>query len=181
MARAFVALGSNIDPATNVREAIRYLSAREKVIAMSTVYLSEPEGRSDQARFYNCVVSLETQTPPQLLKETLRAIEDRLGRIRTSDKFAPRTADLDLILYDDLVMRTPEMVVPDPEIAVRPFLAVPLHELAPDLILPETKEPISTIAARLPRNTIQPLEEYTANLRDSLASQAYVTREAGMP
>jgi len=169
MARAFVAIGSNIDPAANVRKAIRELSLQEGVIAISTVYLSEPEGGLTQPSFYNCVVALETETPPQQLKRVLRDIEARLGRVRTSDKFAARSADLDLILYDGVVLDTPDLLLPDPEIAARPFLAIPLSELAPDLALPGTGARISELAARLPKDTIRPLGAYTARLRRTLS------------
>ncbi len=139
MVRAFVAIGSNIDPEENVKKAIRLLTIKTQVIGISTVYLTEPEGRPGQPPFYNLVVEVETQMPPVEFKyRILRTIENDLGRIRTEDKFAPRTIDLDLILYDDLALQTEDLTLPDPEIRSRPFLAFPLGELSTDLTLPGT-------------------------------------------
>lgn len=166
MARAFVAVGSNINPAVNVRAAIRALALQVQVIAISTIYRTEPEGRPEQSPFYNCVVEIKTDRSPQTLKfQLLRGIEAGLGRRRTSDKDAPRTLDLDLILYDDLVLNTNGLVLPDPDIARRPFLAVPLSELAPDLVLAGTLTPIAELVASLPRVKLRPLRAYTARLR----------------
>ena len=104
MARAFVAIGSNIDAAANVRAAVRALALRMPVVAISTVYRTEPEERPEQPPFYNCVVEINAEIAPLELKfQVLRPIEEALERRRTSDKYAPRTIDLDLILYDDLV------------------------------------------------------------------------------
>ena len=137
MARAFVSVGSNIDPADNVKKAVRLLGAQTRILATSTVYLTEPLGRSGQPPYYNCVLEIETGTPPLDLKLTvLRRIEDSLGRLRGSDKFAPRTIDLDLILYDDITIAGEVLTIPDPDILQRSFLAIALYELAPDLVLP---------------------------------------------
>lgn len=85
MARAFVAFGSNINPAVNVSAALHALALRVCVIDVSTVYCTEPHGRSEQPPFYNCVVEIQTEMPAQELKSrVLRRIEDDLGRQRTS-------------------------------------------------------------------------------------------------
>jgi len=169
MARAFVAVGSNIKPAANVRAALRAIALHAPIIAISTVYRTEPEGRPGQPSFYNCVVEIRTKMRPQELKSrVLRRIEADLGRRRTADKFAPRTIDLDLILYDDLVLDTGELVLPDPLIARRPFLAVPLSELAPDLKLPGTASTMAKLAAKLPLDKMRPLAAYTRRLRSEV-------------
>ena len=166
LARAFVAVGSNIDPAVNVRAAIRALALQVQVTGVSTIYRTEPERRPDQAPFYNGVVEIQTRLSPRSLKfQVLRGIEAALGRQRTSDKDAPRTIDLDLIVYDDLVLNTGGLVLPDPDIARRPFLAVPLRELAPDLAPAETVRPAGAWSARLPGVRLRPLRAYTARLR----------------
>ena len=174
MVRAFVAVGSNINPAVNVRAAIRALASEAQVTAISTVYLSEPESRPDQSPFYNGVVEIKTGLSPQALKfQVLRGIEARLGRQRTPDKEAARTIDLDLILYDDLVLKTSGLVLPDPDIARRPFLAVPLSELAPDLVLAGTQASVAELVTGLPPVRLRPLRAYTARLRrDLLARRA---------
>lgn len=166
MARAFVAVGSNINPARNVRAAIRALAVRLRVVAISTVYRTEPEGRPGQPPFYNCVIEINTGLSPQRLKfQILRGIEAARGRQRTADKDAPRIIDLDLLLYDDLVLNTGGLVLPDPDIARRPFLAVPLSELSPGLVLPGTLAPVAELAARLPSSGMRPRKAFTARLR----------------
>jgi 2-amino-4-hydroxy-6-hydroxymethyldihydropteridine diphosphokinase len=166
MARAFVAVGSNIDPAGNVRNAVRLLARHTRIVAVSTVYLTEPEARPDQPPFYNCVVAIDTDLDPITLKyEVLRCIESDLGRKRTSDKHAPRTIDLDLILYDDLVLQAGDLVIPDPELAKRAFLTLPLNELAPDLMIPGTSSKVSELAMGRFSDGMLPLEDYTARLK----------------
>ncbi len=166
MPRAFVALGSNIDPEENIRAAVIALARHVRIAAISTVYLTGPEGRPGQPPFYNAVVEIETDRSPEELKfQVLRRIEADLGRERTADTYAPRTIDLDLVLHGDLVPHADGLELPDPRIADRPFLAIPLSELAPDLELPGTGLRMEDLAARLPRDGMQPLPEYTARLR----------------
>ncbi|MHB8846383.1 MAG: 2-amino-4-hydroxy-6-hydroxymethyldihydropteridine diphosphokinase [Nitrospirota bacterium] len=169
MARAFISIGSNIDPEINVREALLRIQASERVTAISTVYQTEPVGPPGQAPFYNCIVELETELTPRDLKfRLLRRIESELGRTRSSDKFAPRTIDLDLILYDELVLTAGDLTLPDPDILVRPFLAIPLHELAPGLVLPGSGVRISEKIPALPQTGMKPLVIYTERIRKDL-------------
>jgi 2-amino-4-hydroxy-6-hydroxymethyldihydropteridine diphosphokinase len=169
MARAFISIGSNIDPENNVRNAILLLGSDVQVSAVSTVYRTEPIGPPGQQPFYNCVVETETDLAPRDLKfRLLRRIESELGRTRGSDKFAARTIDLDLILYDDLVMTTEDLTLPDPDIPRRPFLAVPLQELAPGLVLPKSGMHISEVVSAQPRMDMTRLENYTERVRKEL-------------
>ena len=166
MARAFVSVGSNIDPETNVRGALLRLGEESEIRSISTVYLTEPLGPQGQPPFYNCVVELETGLLPLELKQAvLRKIEAVLGRTRGKDKFAPRTIDLDLILYNDLVTATPELVLPDPELTKRPFLAHALLELAPALVLPGSGVKLGEAAARMSKQGMKPLIDFTNKLR----------------
>jgi dihydroneopterin aldolase/2-amino-4-hydroxy-6-hydroxymethyldihydropteridine diphosphokinase len=165
MARAFIGVGSNIEPEANLRRALHRLERVGRVTAISTVYRTEPVGRTSQPQFYNAVIEIATEVPPVALKRELRRIEEDLGRRRTADKYAPRTIDLDLILYDDLVVTADGLTLPDPQIRERPFLAIPLCEVAPDLVLPDSGEPIRQVAAALAQHTMEPLAEYTALLR----------------
>lgn len=169
MARAFVSVGSNIDPETNVRTALLRLSKETDLRAISTIYLTEPLGRQGQPPFYNCVIEIETSLPPAELKfGVLRNIEAGLGRRRSDDKFAPRAIDLDLILYNGLVMTTPELTLPDPEILERPFLAITLSEIASGLVLPGSQSGIGEVAAKLSRTGMQPLRTYTDRIRKEI-------------
>ena len=175
MTRAFIAIGSNIDPAANVRLAIQSLAQQTDLIGVSTVYRTDALDRPDapepreQPPYYNCVVEIETGVPPLDLKQgLLRPIEDSLGRIRGDDKFAPRTIDLDLIVYGDMVVDDGGVTLPDPEIAERPFLAIPLFELAPGLVLAGSNRPIADIVLGMAQGGMQPLQEYTQRLREEL-------------
>ncbi len=167
MARAFVSVGSNIEPEKNVRSALQRLGEQVTIRAVSTVYLTEPIGPAGQPPYYNCVADLKTDlTPLDLKRQVLRGIEATLGRIRTGDKYAPRTIDLDLILYDEVVMTTDELVLPDPDIFRRPFLAAAVQELAPDLVLPGSEKRISDVAPST--RAMKPLEQFTKELRKEI-------------
>jgi len=169
MARVFVGVGSNIDPAGHVEQAVRLLGTAAHIRAISTVYLTEAVGSSGQPPYYNCVVELDTETPPvELKQQVLRRIEKELGRVRSSDAYAARTIDLDLLLYDQVVMTTVDLTLPDPDIVQRPFLAIPLLELDPGLKLPGSGLLISEIASALPRDAMQPLHDYTEQLRKGM-------------
>lgn len=169
MTRAFIAVGSNIAPARNVREALRRLALDEAVAGISTVYRTPAKGRPEQPKYYNCVVEIETATPPRELKfRVLRRIEKELGRERSADKGAARTIDLDLIWYGEVVMKAADLVLPDPQIVARPFLAVPLCQLAPGLVIPGSSLRVCDATAGLPRDGMEPLETYGNSLRKLL-------------
>jgi dihydroneopterin aldolase/2-amino-4-hydroxy-6-hydroxymethyldihydropteridine diphosphokinase len=183
MARAYIAVGSNIQPEENVRKAVKLLSQRVKLTAISTVYETAPEGLPagrqtggrNQPPYYNCVLAIETDLPPvELKRSVLRRIEDELGRQRGQDRFASRTIDLDLILYDNLTLSVGAqhavlLHLPDPEIRERPYLALPLFELDPGLTLPDTGESIGQIAGRLGSVGLTPLPDYTLALQTEIA------------
>ncbi len=164
MARAFVAVGSNLQPEENVRAGLRRLGEVAQVRGVSTFYRTPPWNRPEQGDFLNGVVELETGLPPEKLRMRLREVEAAQGRVRTADKYAARTLDLDLIVYAGA--EDPDL--PDAEIAKRPFLAVPLAELRPELRLPGAAGSVTEIAARLNRTGLTPLPEYTARLREDL-------------
>ncbi len=169
MTSAFIAVGSNINPAFNVCEALRHLGQLETVVSISTVYRTPAQGRPEQAPYDNCVVKIETNKRPRVLKyRILRGIEDELGRTRGKDKFAARTIDLDLIWYDQVIMEMAGLVLPDPDITERPFLAIPLCQLAPELAFPDSGLRVCDVAKRLSAKDMQPLKAYSAMLRKEL-------------
>lgn len=169
MMRSFVSVGSNIDPGENIKKALSKLSARVAVKGISTVYSTEPIGPPGQGEFYNCVVEIDSPMPPEDLKyRVLRPIEHELGRERNGDRYAARTIDLDLILCGERVVDSGSMRLPDPQILVRPFIAIPLRELSPGLVLPGMKESIDDVAGRLSAAGMKPLESYTARLRSEI-------------
>ena len=143
MTRVFIALGSNIQPEANLPEAVRRLAAHCRVLAVSPVYETAPVGKLDQPNFLNAAVLIESDLSAEALKtQVLQAIERDLGRVRTADKNAPRTIDLDIALYGDAVLDLGSRHIPDPDILRYPHIAVPLAALAPDLRHPETGQPL---------------------------------------
>jgi 2-amino-4-hydroxy-6-hydroxymethyldihydropteridine diphosphokinase len=169
MNRVFVSLGSNIDPASNIEKAVFLLDTALRVTAISTIYITEPAGRPEQPSFYNCIVEIGTDADPLFLKEeVLRRIEAKLGRVRKENKFAPRTIDLDLVLYDDLIMESGELKLPDPDIMLQPYLAIPLRELAADVVVPGTNATIDRIASAMNTDTMKPLSSFTDHIRKDI-------------
>jgi 2-amino-4-hydroxy-6-hydroxymethyldihydropteridine diphosphokinase len=167
MAQAFIGVGSNIEPEKNIREALRRLGQYVHLTAISTFYLEPAIDGPDEPAFYNGVVTIETDLRPVKLKqEVLRRIESTLGRQRNANKNAPRTIDLDLLLYDDLVES--DLSLPHPDILKRAFVAIPLSELAPDLVLPGAGLPVRQIAERLDAHDMEPLRELTRLLQNEL-------------
>jgi 2-amino-4-hydroxy-6-hydroxymethyldihydropteridine diphosphokinase len=139
MARAFVGFGANLgDRETTIRAALEALAARPgiEIVAVSALRETEPVGYADQPRFLNGAVVLETTLGPRELLETLLAVERSLGRTREGPRFGPRTIDLDLLVYDDVVLDEPGLTLPHPRLHERRFALEPLAEVAPGLEVP---------------------------------------------
>jgi len=137
MPLVYLGLGTNLgDRALNLEVAIRALGRLGEVKRRSSVYETSPWGLLDQPDFLNQVVELETDLPPLDLLLALKQIEQELGR-RPSVRFGPRLIDLDILLYDDLVVNLEELVIPHPHLAERAFVLVPLAELKPELSHPQ--------------------------------------------
>lgn len=173
MDRVFIGVGSNIQPEENVVKAVAMLAADCRLLKISTFYLTEPTGRQDQPPFFNGVLEVETKRPPLELKfSVLRSIENKLGRNRTEDKYAPRTIDLDILLYGEEVLDEGDLILPDPEITSRPFLAVPLGELAPEVTLPGSGKALKEIADSMDTRSMEPLTEFTRSLKRRYGNQS---------
>ncbi len=135
---AYIAVGSNIRPEKNVPIAVELLGERVEVVGVSTFYRTKALHRPEQADYRNGVVAFRTSmTARELRDDVLRPIEVALDRKRSVDKYAPRTMDLDLVLFGDEVVRETDLNLPDDDLRARPFVAVPLLELAPELVLPD--------------------------------------------
>lgn len=150
-AEVYVGLGSNLgDRVARLREALRALGALPKteLVAVSPLYETSPVGGPPQGAFLNAVAQLLTELPPRRLLQELLALEVRAGRVRGAERNAPRPLDLDLLLYGDLRLEEPGLVVPHPRLAERAFVLEPLCELAPELVHPSLGEPIAGLAAR---------------------------------
>ena len=136
--RAYVGIGSNLDdPLTHVLQAFRDLDAipQSRGVARSPLYRSKPLGPHDQPDYINAVAALETALTAADLLRALQAIEAAHGRIR-QQHWGPRTLDLDLLLYDDLVRQDPALTLPHPRLHERAFVLRPLYAIAPDLVIP---------------------------------------------
>ncbi len=134
----FIALGANLgDPVTTVNAAILALRQlpRTRFVAASSLYRTAPVGLRHQPDFINAVVALDAVSPAPTLLDDLFDIEARFGRSR-SVKNAPRTLDLDLLLYGDEISDDPRLTLPHPRLHERAFVLAPLAEIAPDLFIP---------------------------------------------
>ena len=139
MARAFVGVGANLgDRERTIRRALELLDDRAdvEVVAVSALRETEPVGYVDQPRFLNGAAELRTGLEPRALLEVLLGVELELGRTRDGPRFGPRTIDLDLLVYDDVVLDEPGLTLPHPRVHERRFALEPLAELAPDLVIP---------------------------------------------
>jgi len=141
LARAYVGLGSNLgDRMGALREALRRLAEAPGVesVRCSPVYETDPVGFTDQPPFLNACAEVATSLGPEELLATCLAIESAMGRER-AERWGPRVVDLDLLLYEDLEVRTEALTLPHPRITDRAFVLVPLMDLDPDLrVLPGT-------------------------------------------
>ncbi|MBI4558486.1 MAG: 2-amino-4-hydroxy-6-hydroxymethyldihydropteridine diphosphokinase [Candidatus Hydrogenedentes bacterium] len=170
MPKAFISVGSNIHPETNILDAVSMLARAVTLRSVSTFYHTAPVNRPGQPAFVNGMCEVETDLDPQVLKtQVLHPIEAKLGRNRVTDKYAPRTIDLDVVLYDDVVLRTPELRLPDPDLRARAFLAKTLLELAPDTVLPDTGERLAEVLTNCDRHDMIPLPEFTEQVKERLA------------
>jgi len=143
---AYIGIGSNLgDRKENCLRAVRLLRENDiNVLKESSLYETEPWGVKDQPRFINMVVMVETTKPPMELLKTLKSIESKMGR-RPSKRWGPREIDLDILLYDDMIVDEEELKIPHPLLEKRDFVLVPLAEIAPNLIHPISRKTISEL------------------------------------
>jgi 2-amino-4-hydroxy-6-hydroxymethyldihydropteridine diphosphokinase len=158
-AEAFVALGANLqDPVQQVRDAIAELGNIEHtlVLAVSSLYRTAPIGYADQPDFINAVAKLQTGLSPHQLLDALHAIENRHGR-RRSVRNAPRTLDLDLLLYGIRVVHEGDLTLPHPRMHERAFVLMPLLEIAPDASVPGHAS-VAQLLAQVDRTGVEKLD-----------------------
>ena len=133
---AYISAGSSIRPRQNLPAALEMLCESLDVTGVSTVRRTAAIGRPADPDFFNCVFEVRTALPPRTLKfQVLGGIEDRLGRYRDADPYAPRRIDLDLLLHDQTVVSRPDLTLPHPDLG-RWFVRAAVLELAPRIELP---------------------------------------------
>jgi 2-amino-4-hydroxy-6-hydroxymethyldihydropteridine diphosphokinase len=143
---AYLSLGANIEPETNLVAAVRLLGQLTRLVAVSSVWETRPVGMVDQPNFLNAAVIVETRlTAAQLKQDVIARIEQSLGRARQADKNAPRSIDIDIIFFNDQIMELGQRHIPNPEVLERPFVAIPLAEIAPNYKHPETGQTLNDI------------------------------------
>jgi GTP cyclohydrolase-4 len=134
--RVYLSVGANLgDRQANILQALQYLQGRASIMKVSSFFETEPVGYLDQPKFRNIACELETELAPQDLLRFLKMIEKRMGRME-SFRDAPRPIDMDILFYDDLVSKTPELILPHPRLHERAFVLAPLVEIAPNLVHP---------------------------------------------
>jgi len=143
----YLSLGSNLDNRlANLKEAISALPPQMEVKAKSHVYETPPWGYAEQPMFLNQVLMAKTYLEPEPLLRHLKRLEVALGREATF-RNGPRSIDMDILFYDDLVLDTPSLIIPHPRLQERGFVLLPLMDIAPDLVHPLMKKSIREMVA----------------------------------
>lgn len=146
MDTAYLLTGSNMgERLENLQKANSLIEQRcAKIVQQSAIYETAPWGLLDQPAFFNQVIAIETTLSPYELMADLLKIEEIIGRIRTV-KMGPRIIDLDILIYEQLIVNSSSLQIPHPALPIRRFALTPLNEIAPDLIHPILQKKISTL------------------------------------
>ena len=153
---ALIAIGSNLGtPKKNCIEAIDIISSSPgiKIISKSSFYQTAPVGNTEQDWFINSVIKISTQLNPDILLAVLLEIESKMGRIR-KEKWGPRIIDLDLLFYDNLIIKQKDLTLPHPEIQKRNFVLQPLNEIEENFIHPSLNKSINTLLKESKDNSV---------------------------
>ncbi len=162
MQLVYIGLGSNLDdPVAQLQKAAAAIAElpASKVQAASSIYSSAPLGPSDQPRFSNAVMALQTDLSPITLLDALQAIEQQQGRVRQGERWGPRTLDLDILLFGQQLIDLPRLQVPHYHMHQRPFVLLPLAEICPaGLQLADGRQLQQLLALCPPDPTLKRLE-----------------------
>ncbi|MEA4812719.1 MAG: 2-amino-4-hydroxy-6-hydroxymethyldihydropteridine diphosphokinase [Anaerolineaceae bacterium] len=148
--QVYLGLGTNLgDRLANLQAARDALARKMKVCQVSAVYETDPWGYTEQPKFYNQVLKVETELSPLGLLTFLKKTEKELGR-KENFRYGPRLIDLDILFYDDLVVQMPRLEIPHPRLHERAFVLVPLAEMAAALVHPLLGQSISSLLEKVP-------------------------------
>uniref|UniRef100_A0A7V4LBW0 2-amino-4-hydroxy-6-hydroxymethyldihydropteridine pyrophosphokinase n=1 Tax=Desulfobacca acetoxidans TaxID=60893 RepID=A0A7V4LBW0_9BACT len=158
---AYIGLGANLgEPRRQVEDALARLDAAEEVevTRVSSLYLNPPLGPPDQPWYVNAVAQVRTRLTPEELLRVLKAIEAAMGRERR-ERWGPRLIDLDLLLYNGIILAGPDLTLPHPEMHRRAFVLAPLAEIAPQAWHPVLERTAGELLAALPPGEVQGLQK----------------------
>ena len=148
---AHIGIGSNLgSPGENCLSAMERMDAHESIAltARSSLYETEPFGKTDQNRFVNAVVQIDTALTPAELLAALQKIEQDMGRVR-KEKWGPRIIDLDILFYEDRIIKEEALEIPHPGIPERSFVLIPMKEIAGDYVHPQLQKSIQALCEPL--------------------------------
>lgn len=153
--KTWLLLGSNIEPRKEylleAQKRITFLAGN--IISVSSIYESPPWGFHATTNFYNQALCLETQFSPFELLETIQNIEKQMGRSKNALKYESRTIDIDILLFDDFMLITPQLTIPHPHLHQRRFALLPLAEIAADIIISGTQQSVAQMLIECPDNS----------------------------
>jgi 2-amino-4-hydroxy-6-hydroxymethyldihydropteridine diphosphokinase len=167
---AFLSVAANLEPEKNIEAALASLSKTVSIVELSRFFQTEAIGRPEQPDYRNGVAKIACALEPGILKkQVLRPIEEEHGRLRGVDPFAPRTIDLDLLLFGNIVLEDEEIRLPDPDIVARPFLCAGMLDLAPEIVLPGDDQPLSVRADQQAMAELTEDKALTQRLKEQFA------------